>query len=1133
MQIALRDPNVQWSDVMKAVDATAPRVGPLVIEQGDLLEAVRKLCPEHTVRHVVVCRGTDRMLGPNTQVVPGEAPLRKMICIRRRFEDISEEPQWERWEQLSNRQLRRNCTAARCNLTVVARPRYESWPESHDSAAEPSVPVLPAPAKRAGDSTMNNEDRTKRFKVQDNQSLVKIEQPSVDREAIDLISQKHGPAFVALPSTDQQWLIKLHKNLGHPGLQKMQYVCQQLGCSPEIQKALVDLRCSTCLESKGPEIPRPGSIKEPMDFGDVVAMDGVTWTNSAGTTFHFYHMIDQSTSFQTAVCAPSRTAEAALKALTTGWILRAGPPSKLVLDAAGEFCDDAIQGFAQKHGICLKIIPPEAHWQNGRCERHGGILQEMLTKMDIEESIDSYAKLEQSLAFATQTKNQWSRHRGYPPELLVFGKLQRQPGSTISDLSTASHELARSECPDGIRFRAELAKREAARQAFVKVDNDQACRRALLQRSRPNRGRYQYGDWIMMWRDNKRWIGPMKVIQQDGDECVWAVFGSKMYRAAPEQVRPLTAVEELGQQSNPMENLKGPPEVEPQGQQVKVIQDGSFPASSPPVESPAPEIVSSHRDSTEPEPSIGSPSIVNTEDLNVERQDEGPAGIPIPDDTDDDLVCETLHVSSDQCWSMEIELSLPQVMEMYKADEQEHVTLLTTAAKKQRSEVRLKDLTSTDRKLFEQAKNKELQSWLDTGTIQRIFRGQIPKENILRCRWLLTWKEVEEQNQSARVPKARLIVLGYEDPQLCNLDRDSPTLTKLARMLLLQFCSSSCWSIGSFDIKTAFLRGSDDQRQLGLDPPEEMRIKMGLQDSEIVQLLKGAYGRADAPLLWFRELQKGLQSLGFTQSPFDPCLFIYEKAGKVCGLVGVHVDDGLYCGTPEFHEQIRKLEAIYPFGSRKTGDFVFTGLHIKQHQDYSITVDQTRYVKEIEPIHISAKRRQEHEAPVTETERQHWQLGDKALLKLPPAFTALKDDDGNGEPNESMIHANALCKKINLSESILSTDCKSLYDIISRTAPPSCTEFRTVLQAKLIREHLATGVMIRWVPTGAQMADSLTKIMDGTVLSECLRLGRYHLQDEAQVLKTRADAKTRLRWLRGTKSNSESEKSQEVSEHQA
>ena len=158
------------------------------------------------------------------------------------------------------------------------------------------------------------------------------------------------------------------------------------------------------------------------------------------------------------------------------------------------------------------------------------------------------------------------------------------------------------------------------------------------------------------------------------------------------------------------------------------------------------------------------------------------------------------------------------------------------------------------------------------------------------------------------------------------------------------------------------------------------------------------------------------------------------------------------------------------------------------------------------------------------------QLGGQTLLKLPPAFTALKDDDNTDEPNASMIQANQLCQKVNLSESILSTDWKSLYDIISRTAPPACSEFRTVLRAKLIREHLTTGVMIRWVPTGAQMADCLTKVMDGTVLREYLRLGRYHVQDEAQVLKSRADAKTRLRWLRGTKPNSiESEKSQDVS----
>ena len=1303
MQITLRHPNVQWLDVMKAVDVKAPRVGVVVWEQGDILEAVRTLCPDHVVRHVVVCRGTDRMLGPNNRLIPGEAPWRKMICIRRRFEDVVVEPEWENWERLSYRQLRRQSTPARCNLTIFARPRYNSWPETREGAdnehPDATSETKAIPTKRAGDGNSSLSEAMHQLKrsrsspsaveivpseLTPGGACVKDEKP-VDRVVVDLTCQKHGPKFLELEKEEQQWLLKLHRNMGHPGQQKLEYMCRQLGCEDRILKAIPEIRCSTCQESQPPTIPRPSAIKEPLDFGDIVAMDGITWTNSQGSQFHFYHMVDHGTAFQSAYCAPARTAADALRALSLGWMLWAGPPGQLVLDAAGEFCDETVHEFAQKHGIKLRIIPPEAHWQNSRCERHGGILQSILTKMDHEEPITCYDQLEQALVYATQTKNQWSRHRGYPPEVLAFGKLQRQPGSVVSDETDSAHELARTDSPEGIRFRAELSRREQARQAFVKVDNDQACRRALLQRTRPNRGRYQPGDWIMLWRENKKWIGPMRVIQQEGDTCVWAVFGNRLYRGAPEQVRPLSAVEEVTLDKSGAVPKEEQPNVRP----VMIENTAEMPAQTPRAFQSSGSQQVSIRDSTEPEPSIGSPSIVPTEELEEQLQHENDhIEIPVPDDDDADLYCEALQVSSDQCWTMEIELDAHDVSKMHGAEHEEQVAFLVSSAKKQRSEVKLKELNAEDRKLFDMAKDKELQSWLDTGTIQKICRHQIPKENVLRCRWLLTWKDMGDTEKVTKAPKARLIVLGYEDPQLCELDRDSPTLSKLARMLILQFAASSGWDIGSFDIRTAFLRGSDDSRQLGLEPPSELRNKMKLADNEIVQLLKGAYGRVDAPLLWFREFQKALIELQFTQSPFDPCLFtLQDKRGQTCGLIGIHVDDGLCCGTPEFHAKLKQLEARYPFGSRKDRDFTFTGLHIQQHQDHSITVDQTKYVKAIEPIHVNSQRRHDPQQPVTEDERQQlrgligslqyastnsrpdlgsrlsflqsqinsavvqtlmdgnrtlqeakrhadtalriqpiplqdirfvsfsdaafassknhsshqgmllmtahkcigenqsspvnpilwssrkiqkvavstlsaeamamagavdtlawarlfwawlidhacqWQLGDQALLKLPPAFTAIKDEDNDDEPNESLMRTHEISKKISLADSIISTDCKSLYDIISRTAQPACSEFRTLLQAKLIREHLATGVMVRWVPTGAQMADSLTKIMDSTVLRECLRLGHYRLQDEAQVLKTRADAKTRIRWLRGTESNSSSsEKRQVVSENNA
>ena len=48
------------------------------------------------------------------------------------------------------------------------------------------------------------------------------------------------------------------------------------------------------------------------------------------------------------------------------------------------------------------------------------------------------------------------------------------------------------------------------------------------------------------------------------------------------------------------------------------------------------------------------------------------------------------------------------------------------------------------------------------------------------------------------------------------------------------------------------------------------------------------------------------------------------------------------------------------------------------------------------------------------------------------------------------------------------------------------------------------------------MADALTKVVDATVLREFLRVGRDKLFDENEILKSRADARTRVKWLHET-----------------
>lgn len=73
---------------MRCADQLAPRVGTHVIEQGDLMELLQKLCLHHDIRHVVLCRGTNRYVGPCKHVPKGYAPLRRQICIQRKTEEI-------------------------------------------------------------------------------------------------------------------------------------------------------------------------------------------------------------------------------------------------------------------------------------------------------------------------------------------------------------------------------------------------------------------------------------------------------------------------------------------------------------------------------------------------------------------------------------------------------------------------------------------------------------------------------------------------------------------------------------------------------------------------------------------------------------------------------------------------------------------------------------------------------------------------------------------------------------------------------------------------------------------------------------------------------------------------------------
>ena len=122
----------------------------------------------------------------------------------------------------------------------------------------------------------------------------------------------------------------------------------------------------------------------------------------------------------------------------------------MIMDPATEFTSMEFETFLQRHDVRGVVTVPHAHWQNGRCEKHGKILQSMLDKLDTNNPITTYAKLQQALIQCTQAKNCLSIRRGYPPEILVFGKSSKLPGSIASSEEMSAHASANRENAYGI-----------------------------------------------------------------------------------------------------------------------------------------------------------------------------------------------------------------------------------------------------------------------------------------------------------------------------------------------------------------------------------------------------------------------------------------------------------------------------------------------------------------------------------------------------------------------------------------------------------------------------------------------------------------------------------------------------------
>lgn len=364
----------------------------------------------------------------------------------------------------------------------------------------------------------------------------------------------------------------------------------------------------------------------------------------------------------------------------------------------------------------------------------------------------------------------------------------------------------------------------------------------------------------------------------------------------------------------------------------------------------------------------------------VDEPDEvADGGPPIVDD--DELMIEDVHFveKSGQPQQCQLPEGWVIVNNMLEIDD---VWLANVVKGVRKGEINTRELTLEQREEVIAAKIKELKSFFTNQVWE--FAGEKDSKDtdrVVTARWVLTWKKVDDSKYQA---KARLVLRGFQDPDLFNLDKASPTAARLGKLTLLSLAAVEGWQISCGDVRAAFLSGASFVRKLMVRLPKDCGPLLGIRSTEEVtmRMLKSAYGLADAPLLWFKEATRRLKKLKMIPQRLDQCTFGFydSKTKKLLGMLILHVDDMLLAGDMkgEFGIMVEELKKNFDFGKweilEKDHPITYCGGQLLQGQTGAV-LSFENYIKKIAPLTIPKHREIKKELSSIELTRCRGLLG--------------------------------------------------------------------------------------------------------------------------------------------------------------
>ena len=792
-------------------------------------------------------------------------------------------------------------------------------------------------------------------------------------------------------------LYLLHCATGHSSTRHLVQALKRRGAEPRVLELAEAFRCPVCAEKKRPP-PRNLAALEPLPPKlYTIEADIGHWVHPlTGESSNFMMIIDEGSRFRTGRVLTtglkkSPNAQECLQYLQEGWTQYFGYPRCLRLDPSGAFRSFAVE-----------------EW----CDTHSAIkgVKEVMTKLCEE---DEELAAPEALAQAVTTFNHREIIRGFSPAQHILGQAPDETGRFIPATKECHPDLL-VENASG-EFERAVRRRATAEKAFSDWHAAQRLMRAKHSRHRPCYD-FEPGELVFYWRTQDaskgrrqpgskhgRFLGPARILATETRRdaggnpmpggAVWLVKGRSLLKCAPEQLRRATEREEL------LESLADPSEQQLPWTYHTVAQEvggnrfeditGEQPSQEEwhRAQDPEAEVQPSRYRIRTKRPAGNPPDEEEGETFpedghSEERARSRSRGRTKATENTGDKPAAWWNTISEQQWpdgtpsywqdpaaAVEVELSFPDTQRGRERVWRDLEGYFVGQLKRRAVEVSERRLSPEDRAAFQDAKTVEVRNFIASKAFEILPETMKPsKDQAIGMRWILTWKQKED---GTRKPKARAVLLGYQDESYEHRATTSPVMTRQTRQLLLQPSAWKRWRIQKGDVTGAFLQSRQYPDDLYCIPCPEICSALGINPGSITKVRKACYGLVDAPLEWYRSVDTYFRELGFERLWSDSCCWALREEGTLRGIISGHVDDFLFAGKQGDRLWESKLQAIqgrFKWGDWEADRFTQCGVVIEQKAQ-GFELSQPNYLDGVHEININATRKKNRDSPTTEREK--------------------------------------------------------------------------------------------------------------------------------------------------------------------